>query len=63
MEEEITSRTSNGYMRKCRRCNGKGYVRGPIDWFMAVFTVGLTALADLEAKPCRWCEGNGYLPD
>jgi hypothetical protein len=62
-EEEITSRTSNGYLRKCRRCNGKGYVRGPIDWFIPVFTVGLTALADLEAKPCRWCEGDGYLSD
>lgn len=49
-------------MTICPRCNGKGKVREDIDWLSAVFTVGMTLLADISTyNKCNMCLGRGYL--
>lgn len=51
-------------MIRCYKCKGKGYVRGKVDLFMAVFTVGMSALMDKsETSKCTACDGKGYLKD
>lgn len=43
-------------------CKGKGYIRGEINLFLGVITLGLTALMDLsQTERCHSCYGLGYL--
>ncbi len=46
----------------CPHCKGKGDVPGQVDWFLAVFTMGVTALMDLSNRDdCKVCGGKGYV--
>lgn len=49
---------------KCFKCNGKGKIRRPIDWFAGLCTLGMTILCDLDDyHTCDSCGGRGYIED
>lgn len=45
---------------KCFRCGGSGTTR-EVDPFLAVFTLGITALIDLAGEECDACDGEGWI--
>lgn len=46
----------------CKTCKGRGVIRGKVDLFKAVFTLGISALDDLSYwEYCKVCDGDGYL--
>lgn len=46
----------------CPQCKGSGEVPVKIDWFAAVFTVGISLLQEInDTKTCNLCHGKGII--